>query len=407
METKNQQAEKNSKQKLACGISVKLILVMLSFIQAHWVSIACAAGTVAAATMFGDKSYVTNLAKKSKTMLKEGKTEDAIKLLESEISGYLAWRQNNILEAQARTDQDMPDMYFYLAKAKEAAGLDKNEVVDAYKRAVASLSYSGEAFAWLYKNDPNMKQQSVIEQILKDAPEGRRGFYVIVQQLEKADDWNAFESFLGTVFEQTPVAVSTAKAIETCLEEGGKWNDKFIKYCSGKPRLVEFAYAKDCKIAEELVKKEDFKKAAAVYKDMAVRYETLAEQKVDIEFKICQCLFNADDYNVTLSELNSFIERNKTKNRKLCKDAFLLKGQCYIQLGELDKAANEFTTLMIEYPEAKESPEASFFVGYCYMLQNKFDQAKEALNLVVKDYPQSSFASKAKLCLTRIESMTK
>ena len=53
-----------------------------------------------------------------------------------------------------------------------------------------------------------------------------------------------------------------------------------------------------------------------------------------------------------------------------------------------------------------ESPEASFFVGYCYMLKGEFDQAKEALNLVVKDYPQSSFASKAKLCLTRIESMT-
>ena len=170
--------------------------------------------------------------------------------------------------------------------------------------------------------------------------------------------------------------------------------------------MVAYTYEKDSKAAEELVKKEEFKKAAIAYKDIAVRYKDFAEQKTDIEFKICQCEFNSGDYKTTLSELNGFLERNKTTNRVLAKDAFLLRGQCYIQLGEVDKASNEFLTLIIEYPETKQSPEANFFIGYCYMLQGKFEQAKEALNLVAKDYPQSSFASKAKLCLTRIETMT-
>ena len=61
---------------------------------------------------------------------------------------------------------------------------------------------------------------------------------------------------------------------------------------------------------------------------------------------------------------------------------------------------------MIEYPETKQAPESNFFIGYCYMLQGKFEEATESFNLVLKDYPDSTYASKSRLCLTRIKNMT-
>jgi TolA-binding protein len=405
METEEKQTKKNWKQKLTGGITLKITLVMLSFVQAHWVPIACAAGTVAAASMFGDKAYWTNIGKEAEKIIGEKKPHDAVAFIEAEIAKYPKWREENSDKA-SYTDSQINDLYFQLAKAKEAAGIDKDEIIDAYKRAFASPSYSGEAFAWLYKNTPDMDHQEVFKQIFEQAAGGKQGLTKIVSQMEKTDDWDAFESFLAAVFEQAPEPVSTAKQIETSLKKDSSWSSKFIEYCRNKPSLIAYVYDKDSKTAEELVKKEEFKKAAVAYRDIAERYKNSAEQKTDIEFKICQCLFNSGDYSATLSELNGFLEQNKTTSRALAKDAFLLRGQCYIQLGEVDKASNEFLTLIIEYPETKQAPEANFFIGYCYMLQGKFDQAKEALNLVVNDYPQSSFASKAKLCLTRIETMT-
>ena len=84
----------------------------------------------------------------------------------------------------------------------------------------------------------------------------------------------------------------------------------------------------------------------------------------------------------------------------------MMKGRAYIQLGEIEKATAEFLSLMTEYPETKQAPEANFFIGYCYMLQSKFDLAKKALEHVVEYYPQSGFANKAELFLTRIDEMT-
>jgi len=405
MKKENKQQTKNFKQKFIPGITLKLILVILSFVHAHWVPFACAAGTIAAASMFGDKAYWTNIGKEAEKIVSEKKPQDAVKFIDTEIAKYAKWREENSDRANF-TDDKINDLYFHLAKAKESAGVEKEEVINAYKRAIASPSYSGEALAWLYKNSPDIERQDIFKQVLKDAAESKQGLKKIVEVMEKTDDWSSFESFIDSVFEQAPQPASTAKAIETSLKSGGKWNDKFVEYCRGKPKLVAYVYEKDSKAAEELFKKEEFKKAAIAYKDIAERYKDFAEQKTDIEFKICQCLFNSGDYNATLSELNGFLERNKTTNRVLAKDAFLLRGQCYIQLGEVDKASNEFLTLIIEYPETKQAPEANFFIGYCYMLQGKFEQAKEALNLVAKDYPQSSFASKAKLCLTRIGTMT-
>ena len=129
--------------------------------------------------------------------------------------------------------------------------------------------------------------------------------------------------------------------------------------------------------------------------------------KEEIVLNLYKSMYLADmDLEKILMSLDEYINRNKKANATLAVKALILKGQTFAKLGEINKAIDQFLIIKIEYPDVKESPEASFFVGYCYMLQGKFEQAKEALNLVVKDYPQSSFASEARLCLTRIETMT-
>jgi len=407
MEIENRQIRKNLKRKLVTGVIVKFVLVAFSFVQAHLVPIACAAGTVAAAAMFGDKAYWTNIDKEVKKVISGKKPQEAVKFIEAELAKYSKWCQENSDKAPY-ADLQIKDLYFHLAKSKKDAGLDKNEIIDAYKHAVVSPSYCGDAFVWLYKNTPDMERHDVFKQVFQGVSEDKQNLQTIVRYLVKSGDWSIFEFFLGTVFDQATEPVSIAKLIEAGLKKDGKWKYKFIEYCRSKPRLVEYIYEKDCLAAEEFVRKAEFKKAAAACKDIAERYKNSADKNVEVEFRICQCLFNVGDYSTALSEINSFVEGNKATNRKLAKDAFfLLKGQCFIKLGEVDKAINEFSVFIIEYPKTKEAPKAGFFVGYCYMLQGKFDMAKEALNMVVKDYPKSSFAGEAKLCLTRIENMTK
>jgi TolA-binding protein len=152
----------------------------------------------------------------------------------------------------------------------------------------------------------------------------------------------------------------------------------------------------------ELKKHEMAVKLYQVY----LNHYALESNKKEIELRLYKSMYLAGmELEKVLVSLGKYIDRHKKTNTSLAAEALVLRGQIFAKLGEVDKAINEFLMLKNEYPEIKESPEASFFVGYCYMLQRKFDQAKEALNLVVKDYPQSSFASKAKLYLNRIEEM--
>ena len=119
-----------------------------------------------------------------------------------------------------------------------------------------------------------------------------------------------------------------------------------------------------------------------------------------------ECLFNDQKYENVIPKLENFVRNKKGINRTLVSEAIILEGQAYIQLGDIDQAREEFLTLLIEYPETKQAPDANFFVGYCYMLQGKFNEAVDAFNLVVKDYPESSYVDKALSNMSRIKSMT-
>jgi tetratricopeptide (TPR) repeat protein len=158
-------------------------------------------------------------------------------------------------------------------------------------------------------------------------------------------------------------------------------------------------------IADSCHELKKYEMAVKLYQAYLNHY-ALESNKEEIELKLYESMYLARmNLKKVLVSLEKYVGRNKETNINLAIKALVLRGQIFAKLGEVDKAINQFLVIKNQYPEIKEFPEASFYVGYCYMLQRKFDQAKEAFNLVVKDYPQSSFASKAKLYLNRIEEM--
>jgi len=198
---------------------------------------------------------------------------------------------------------------------------------------------------------------------------------------------------------------SYARIVAKGLKENGVWAKKFLEYCQRKPEMTEYLFYKHEKIARNYTVQKNFQKAIEIYRNI-IKQCGPNQNKSPYEFKVYECLFNDHQYENVISKLESFIRNNKATNRALVSKAIILKGQAYIQLGDIDRAKEEFLTLMIEYPETKQAPEANFFVGYCYMLQGHFGESTEAFNLVVKDFPESDYVDQARSYLMRIKKMT-
>jgi outer membrane protein assembly factor BamD (BamD/ComL family) len=157
----------------------------------------------------------------------------------------------------------------------------------------------------------------------------------------------------------------------------------------------------DCKIAEKYKAEQNFDKAVSYYRDIMTRYED-GLYKPLLELKVFECIFDSGEYQTAIAEIDKFVTKNKAGNRELSQKAILMKGQCYIQSGEIEKALNEFNRIMTEYPELKQTPELVFFTGYCFMQQGKNDKAIEAFNSVIQNHPQSKYANNARLCIAQI-----
>jgi len=346
--------------------------------------------------------------REAKAIAKEGKPKEAAAFLEKEITECQRRRKRNP-DKLAAWDVVLSESYFQLAKAKEAAGSPKDELIAAHKQAIFTFNenWAGKPpLVWLFENLSAAEYKNIINCAIQNSNDGKSNYRNAAGQLVSNGNWLALKSFLDVIFSETKDPVAAAKSIEAGLRANSAWKDKYLKYCRGKSNLTGYVYEKDCRTAEAYAARGDFKNAAKTYRDI-IKWCSPGRRRSEMEFKVCECIFRDGQYRTAISELDRFLAKNKAANRSLSKEAILMKGQCYIQLGEIDKAINEFLTLGIEYPETKKASESTFFVGYCYMLQGRFDEAKQALNLVVKDYPQSSYASKARLSLTRIENMTK
>jgi len=346
---------------------------------------------------------------KAEVLIKEQKPLEAKTVLEKTIIDYeqLKGKNPNITELSPRIASKL---YFLLAKAREEIKASQKDIAEAYCK-VFSLILSTRtpeqipALVWLLENDRNKESTHVIK-LLADNYEPNSISTGIIgsvcEYFESKQNLPKFRQFMDILFAQTKQPYQWAIFVESRLSNGkNQWAKEYFSYLASKPRTK---FSRDIASAERYVANGEFKKAAELYQDISNRCGS-GDDKVGFEFQVCKCLFSAGEYRETVKKLENFIPLNKTTNRSLVKEAIMMEGQSYIQLGEPDNALKSLSIFVGEFPESKESPEVTFCKGYCYMLQNKLQNAIEAFDNVVKNDPNSPYAAKAKMCQLHIGSM--
>jgi tetratricopeptide (TPR) repeat protein len=361
------------------------------------------------AASFIPKTYMTMLVKEAKNESKDLGPQKTIVFLEKKIAEYQEWRTRNIAELRPDDEQLSSDIYVLLARAKTAVNAPVKDVIATYKQAVLKPSkrseYVPSALLWLFEKTSRDEYVEIIKDCLRNSSDPFYHIYRIARYFESSGNWAAFKLFLDIMFLEMDDVTPYARVVAKGLEDNGVWAKKFLEYCRNKPELTEYLFYKHEKIARNYTVQKNFQKAIEIYGNIIEQCGP-NQDKSPYEFKVYECLFNDQKYENVIPKLENFVRNKKGINRTLVSEAIILEGQAYIQLGDIDQAREEFLTLLIEYPETKQAPDANFFVGYCYMLQGKFNEAVDAFNLVVKDYPESSYVDKALSNMSRIKSMT-
>jgi tetratricopeptide (TPR) repeat protein len=337
-----------------------------------------------------------------------GKLDNAIELYQRILSKYPS-------DTQAmRAQSALAVCYIQMGRDEEAKAAVEKLLADFsnYPNIIVEIGYMADNYRIREKPDNAIELYQRILSKYPSAPQAMQAqsslaiCYIQMGRDEEAKaaveklltDFSNHFDFAGTIAETIKYYVEHFEESETLFDA----LNRFMAKLPNNPDSINIVN----EIAEGCHESEKDEIAVKLYQTYLSDY-ALESNKEETELKLYKSMYLAGmDLEKVRVSLDKYINRVKETNTSLVAEALALRGQLFAKLGEVDKAINDFLMLKNEYPETKGAPEASFFVGYYYMLQGKFEQAKEVLNLVVKNYPQSSYASKAKLYLTRIESMT-
>ena len=343
--------------------------------------------------------------RQAKRLITGHSPQAALTFLEDKIVKYELWKKGNPKYVGLRSELLASDLHFLLAKAKEAAGASTEDVVEAYKKSASISSRSQNcvpSLLWLFWNIPADDFVEFVKSCKLASDGAFENAHLLARDFKASGNWAALKLFLDVTFSEVNDTTACAEAIAKGLKKGSMWSNMFSEYCQSKPELKEYIFSEHEKQAQEYIAQNEFSKAAEIYRDLVSQCASKQDMPV-YELTRCECLFNSGQYSKALSELSNFIKKDNVPNKVLVKSAIILKGRAYIQLGEIDQASDTFRKLMVDYPDTKQTAEPNFYIGYCNMLQDKLEEAKKTLSTVVKDYPESPYASKARLCLSRVE----
>lgn len=360
-------------------------------------------------TSLFSKDYATELVREAEEMTKKLDPKDAVAYLEKKIAEFEKWRTDNPNNLMLQNSHPPSDLRILLARAKEAAGTPKKEVIAAYKKSVTQPQWPSNhipaALLWLSDKIPTEEYIDVITEYISQDNIPCYNLCRIAGYFAENGNWEIFKLILDTTFAKTDDVIPYAEAIADGLKGNDIWTGKFKEYCRNKPECTTFVFNEQEKEAEKYTAEKDFKKAAEVYKNI-IEQCTPNQLKNIYELKYYECLFEDGQYEAVVKNIDDFIKTNKATERTMTARAIKLKGHSDVYLGETDSAIDTFLKLIIEYPQTEQATEANFIMGYCLMLQGEYTQASEAFNLLVNDYPDSSYAAQAQTYLKRINSMT-
>lgn len=92
------------------------------------------------------------------------------KMVENKIAELEQWKKEDPNSAALFYQQMVPQLYFQLAKAKEASGLPKKDIAASYKLAIQSEApkQQGIALLWLYENLSAQEYQDIVWFLVKN-----------------------------------------------------------------------------------------------------------------------------------------------------------------------------------------------------------------------------------------------
>jgi len=354
------------------------------------------------------KDYLKDVASQAGKMSLGGRAQAAIKFIAANLASYSDWRKKHP-DSKAAAGNGLPLMYFELANAKVAVGAVKQEVGQAYSKTFVSsrdgyVKERSEALVWLLENDFKVQYGAVIKSFasigVSERPYGKM-VGSVCRDLESKGQWEAFEAFLHSLLGEGENSFAWAVFVESCLgDTRNAWARQYYKYLKKNSREL---FGWDWR-AEQLSVSEKYRQASALYSDI-VKNSGPKDAKSALEYQLCRNLFYGGEYAKGAARLKSLIGGGNASDSTRIRKAMMMQGHCHLQLGESDAAIEAFSAVSSKYPDSSEAVAARFLVGYCYMVAKKFDQAKEAFDRVVKNHSGSSHASKAALCLLRMDGM--
>jgi len=119
------------------------------------------------------KEFRKTVAKAEKLVRNEDQ-QKAISFLENKIEEYESFKQNNPNVPVLKRKRIVPDLYYLLAEVKLKAGASENEIMQLYKNALESDSYSmlsvprqAWSLLWMYHNIEGQEYQDIIQELIK------------------------------------------------------------------------------------------------------------------------------------------------------------------------------------------------------------------------------------------------
>lgn len=106
------------------------------------------------------------------------------------------------------------------------------------------------------------------------------------------------------------------------------------------------------------------------------------------------------------SPLVAKAEKRITKCRQRLAKREIYIGNFYNKRKNYKAAANRYNTVVKDYSDTKQMPEAMYLLGRAYAKQDEYDLARVTLTQLVQNYPDQKYANKASSLLNDIEGKT-
>lgn len=339
--------------------------------------------------------------------------EEAESCLRKMISDERQWRVNGLSSGMKQGRTMLPDLYFLLAQAQERAGRGVDELIGAYRHVVTDVRYESDsvprALAWLSRHLSNEEYSDIAKEFVESTEVPLHCARRMTLHFEANESWEAFEVFLDAMFSHIrtnpDVLCRHADVIARTLSGNTTWSAMFSAYCLGKPEFLSYLFFAEEKRAKACIARKDYREAIRIYREIADRCHC-SQGRPLYDFKVCQLLFTAHEYEGALCALVDVIENHRaTMSQVLMAETCLLRAKCLIRLDRPDQAARVLLNIPIEFAESHTAAEAAFVLGYSQLLYGNFPEATEAFGVVVSEYPESEYAARSSLYLDRIACM--